>query len=326
LRINALIILFFILISSAFSQFDSTYVHVTKNQFTAYPLAEFYSNSYRLNIDKSLNNSEKTDASFNTQNNIYVGLGLSFYRIGITLTFRLPYSNIPQLKMFKAFSFAGGYSIKKFYGELKLKDYQGVQQENITYDNDTTIVNLKINKGVEIKQVSIIGYYIASDKYNFDANFKNYNYQKKSSISFITGVGVNYYSFWGHLDLSENQPIEVADVQRNIQIYSVKLMLGLSTSIVYKKFYFSVFSLLGASYNYNILDNNEVRHRVSPYFELRSALGYNNKNFFCSLGFNYDYDLVLLRENHLGINNYMLNFKIGIKLNDKLLGGVASYL
>ncbi len=326
MRKLTVIVLFFILVRSAYSQFDSSYVHITKNRFSVYPLTEFYTSHYHLNINKSLNDLETTDASYYTQNNIYLGVGASFYRIGLALSFKLPYSNIPELKNSRAFSFAGGYSLKKFYGELKLKDYRGLQQENIIYENDTSKVNLILREGIEVKQVSAMCYYMSSGKYNFDANFKNYNYQKKSAISFVVAGGVNYYSFFGSLDLSGNKSTEKIGVQKNVEIYSVRLMPGLATSIVYNKFYLSIFSLAGASYNYNILDKRDVRHMVSPYLELRSALGYNNRNFFCSLSFNYDYDLVLLKENRLGINNYMLNFKIGIKLNNKYLGGLAPYL
>jgi len=251
---------------------------------------------------------------------------MSFFRFGFALSFKLPYSNIPELKKSKAFSFSGGYSYKKFYGELKLKNYEGLQQETVNYTEDSTITRINIKENVETKQTGVMLYYIASDKYNFDANFKNYNSQKKSAISFITGGGYNYYSFLGKLDLVENTNSESINLEKNIQIYTLRLMPGIAGSLVYHNFYFSVFSLFGGAYNYNILDNSTIRHSIAPSFELRSVLGYNNKNFFCSVNFNYDYDLVRLRENRLGVNNYMVNFKLGIKLNSKYLGKVGKYL
>ena len=103
-------------------------------------------------------------------------------------------------------------------------------------------------------------------------------------------------------------------------------MPGLTGTLVLNKFYFSAFGLVGAAYNYNILDNTSIRHKISPSFEIRSVIGYNNKNLFVSLNFNYDYDLIFLRENRLGVNNYMINLKLGIKLNSKYLGKIAPYL
>ena len=318
--------LFLFVVQASYSQFDSSYVHITQNKFSIYPLTELHASRYHIRFNEDLSKKDNIDANYNTQNSLYLGFGMSFFRFGFALSFKLPYSNITELKESKAFSFSGGYSYKRFYGELKLKHYEGLQQETINYAEDTTITRIDIKKDVETKQAGLMLYYIASDKYNFDANFKNYNSQKKSAISFITGGGYNYYSFSGKLDFVESSTSESLDFEESIQIYSLKIMPGIAGSLVYRNYYFSAFSLLGGAYNYNILDNSEIRHNIAPTFELRAVLGYNNKNFFCSVNINYDYDLILLRENQLGINNYMINLKLGIKLNSKYLGKVGKYL
>ncbi len=318
--------LFLFVVQVSYSQFDSSYVHITKDKFSIYPLTELHASRYHIRFNEDVSDADNVDANYDTQNSIYLGFGMSFFRFGFALSFKLPYSNIPELKESKAFSFSGGYSYKKFYGELKLKNYKGLQQETVNYTEDTTITSINIIEDVETKQTGIMLYYIASEKYNFDANFKNYNSQRKSAISFIAGGGYNYYSFLGKLDITENTSSEFLNLKNSTQVHALRLMPGIAGSLVYHNFYFSVFSLLGAAYNYNILDNSAIRHNIAPTFEVRAALGYNNKNVFCSINFNYDYDLVRLRENRLGVNNYMVNFKFGIKLNSKYLGKVGHYL
>lgn len=310
----------------ASAQFDSSYVHITRDQFSIYPMTELHTSQFQLRFEDDIQQSEEIEAGYSTQNSLYWGFGMSFYRFGFALAFKAPYSNIPELKKSKSFSFSGGYSFKKLYGELKLKNYHGLQREIVNYRDDTTISQITINKNIRAEHVGVAMYYFCSDKYNFDANFKNYNYQKKSAISLVLGSGFNYYSFFGKLDFADNSIADDLDIEKNIQVYSLKVFPGMVASLVMKKFYFSFLGTIGGAYNYNILDDNAVRHRFAPSFEMRSSIGYNNKNFFASLNVNYDYDLVFLRVNKLGINNYMLSFKIGMKLNSKYLGKAGRYL
>ena len=327
LSFKTLLIVVILLISRfAYSQFDSSYVHITKDKFSIYPMSELHTSTYHLKFNETQYDSDEVDAYYRSQENIYLGFGMSFYRFGFALSFKIPYSDIPELKKSRAFSFSGGYSYKKLYGELKLNSYHGLQQETVNYLDDTTITQITIRENIVTKHMSLMLYYITSDKYNFDANFKNYNYQKKSAISFVTGGGFNYYSFLGELDFVETEQNESLEIEKNVLVYSLKLMPGLAATLVLNKFYFSAFTLVGATYNYNVLDNISVRHKVSPSFEIRSVIGYNNKNLFVSLNFNYDYDLIFLRENKLGINNYMINLKLGIKLDSKYLGKIGPYL
>lgn len=322
------LILTFILVGTfnvfADTDSDSNYVHHTCKKFSVYPLTEFYTSHYHLEFDDSYKNFEFLDATYKTQSNIYMGVGMSFYRFGFALSLRLPYSNIPELKKSKAFSFTGGYSYDRFYGEVKYKNYRGLRKETINFENDTTIQDIDINERIETKQNGLMLYYIASNKYNFDANFKNFNTQKKSATTFVLGGGYNYYSFEGKLDFTDD--LDINNKNKSIEVYSLKVMPGIASSLVYKHFYFSVFALMGIGYNYNILDQSNVRHRGAPSMEFRSVVGYNNKNYFFSVNFNYDYDIILLRKNELGVNNYMLSFKIGMKIDSKHLGKLEPYL
>lgn len=289
-------------------------------------MSEMYFSQYKLNFNDELDNQyENIEVNYKTQTSLYVGFGMSFYRFGFAFSYRLPYTNIPDLKKEQAFSFSGGYSYKHFYGELKIKKYQGVQEEIIRYDNDTTITTIIVNQGIETRQVGLNLYYFSSDKYNFDANFKNYNTQKKTATSFILGGGLNYYNFSGELDLNLKQEI-APNYKKDIDVKTIKFMPGIATSLVYNNFYFSTMTLMGGAYNYNTLDYNEIRHNFSPIVELRAVLGYNNRNLFTSINLNYDYDLVFLRQNKLGVHNFMVNMKLGIKLNSKYLGKIGRYL
>lgn len=310
------------LLSSA--QFDSTFVSLTKNKFSVYPLSELHSTKFKLNFNKDIRELyDNVDVKYKAQNGLYIGFGMSFYRLGIAISFKLPYTNIPDLKYSTAFSFAGGYSFKKFYGEFKTKHYQGLQKETIQYVKDDASSAFKINHDIETKQYSINLYYFLSDKYNFDANFKNYNTQLKSAFSFVYAGGISYFNLNGQLDLSANN---ISDIEKNIEVQTVKFIPGIALSLVKNNFYFSSLLLLGGAYNYNVLDYINIRHNFSPVSELRAVLGYNNKSFFASLTANYDYDYILLRENNINIHNLMLNLKLGLKINSKYLGKVGKYL
>jgi len=331
LRIKNILFILFILSSTlGFSQFDSTYIHTNHESFSIYPIFEFYKTKYNLRLDAEDENGdplyEDVEKSFHTKNSFHLGFGVSFKRFGFAFTFLLPYSNIPELKASKVFAFSGGYSYRKFYGEAKLKHYKGLQEENITYHGDSLDINTSIRENVTTKQISLMLYYMTSNKFNFDANYKNYNVQKKSAISFVFSGGVNYYSIDGELDFIEQKNRNLANIKKTVDVYSIKTMPGVTGVLVFRNFYFTSFFLLGPAYNYNLLDKSEVRHNIFPSIEFRSALGYNSGNYFFSFTFNYDNDLIFLRENELGINNYMFNLKLGIKLNSKYLGKMGRYL
>ena len=323
------ILLLFILFGlSTSAQFDSSYVSLTKNKFSVYPLSELHSTQFKLNFNNDFKDlSDNVSIRYKAQNGLYIGFGMSFYRLGIAISFKLPYTNIPDLKYSTAFSFAGGYSYRKFYGEFKTKHYQGLQKETIQYtdtdDDDNKSSVFDINHDIETKQSALNIYYFQSKKYNFDANFKNYNTQLKSAFSFVYAGGLSYFSLDGQLDLSGNN---LNSIKKNIQVRAVEFIPGIAFSLVNNNFYFSSIILLGAAYNYNILDFSSIRHNFSPATELRAVLGYNNKNFFGSLSANYDYDYILLRQNNLSIHNLMFNLKLGLKLNSKYLGKIGNYL
>jgi len=318
------ILIFLILfVSSSFAQFDTSYVSLTKNRFSVYPISELHSTKFKLNFNKEFSESyEDVTIRYRAQNGLYMGIGMSFYRIGLAISFKLPYTNIPDLKYSTAFSFAGGYSYRKFYGEFKTKHYQGLQQETIQFVDEDVSSTFKINHDIETKQYGFNLYYFKSNKYNFDANFKNYNTQLKSAFTIIYAGGLNYYSFNGQLDINSSSE----QIDKNIEVRTLKIIPGVAGSIVKNNFYFSSITLLGAAYNYNILDYSKIRHNISPVVEFRAVLGYNNNNLFASLNANYDYDFMLLRHNNLSIHNLMFNLKVGIKLNSKYLGKLGKYL
>ena len=318
-----ILIFFSLFVLSSFAQFDTTYVSLTKNKFSIYPLSELHSTKFRLNFNKEFSELyDDVSIKYKAQNGLYVGLGMSFYRFGFSVSFKLPYTNIPELKYSTAFSFAGGYSYRKFYGEFKTKHYKGLEQETLQYVDEDVTSTFKTNHDIETRQYAVNIYYFSSSKYNFDANFKNYNTQLKSAFTMVFAGGFNYYNFNGQLDIINSSD----DFEKNIEVRTIKFLPGVAASIVKNNFYFSCIALIGPAYNYNILDYSKIRHNISPVVEARAVLGYNNKNFFASLNANYDYDFILLRDNNLSINNLMFNLKLGLKLNSKYLGKLGKYL
>ena len=323
LKIYILLILVLLAVSGL-AQFDSTYVSLTKNKFSVSSLSELHSTRLNLDLNKQYREIyEDVNINYKAQNGLYVGFGLSFYRLGLAISFKLPYTSIPELKYSTAFSFAGGYSYRKFYGEFKTKHYEGLQREIVRYTDDDVSSEVEINHDVETRQYGLTLYFFQSNKYNFDANFKNYNTQLKSAFTFVYAGGLNYYNFNGQLDLSERK---LGGIEKNIEVRTLKFMPGAAVSIVRNNFYFSSIALAGLAYDYNILDFDAIRHGFSSVLELRAIFGYNNKYFFASLNAKYGYDFVLLRDNNLSIHNLMFNFKVGIKLNSKYLGKIGKYL
>ena len=323
-------ILFLIIVSNViFAQFDSTYVQITRKKFIVSPLYEFYKSRYRIrNVvydnDEAYKEVEQT---YSSKSNIYLGVGFSFYRIGFSVSFLLPYSNVPELKNTKSFSFMGGYSVKKFYGELRYRSYSGFEKDIYTYTNDTVIADYTINKDIHFQQLGGMLYYFSSKKYNYDANYKNYNIQKKSAITPLFIGGVNYFDIKGEFEIIDSLKTEF--VNREINVFSIKVGGGLAGTLVYHKFYATVLSYLGTSLNSNRIkeDNNlETYTKIYPSFEFRSSLGYNSNGFIAAFTFAYDNDLIYFKPNKIGINNFYMSVKIGYKFNSKHLGRIGKYL
>lgn len=328
MRTRVLFILFFISAKILSAQFDTNFVHITKNRFSVSPLFEFYKSSYRVKSNGEEQNEleENIDKSFTSKNNLYLGFGLTFYRIGIAVTFQLPYSNIPELKKMKSFSFVGGYSFKRLYGELRYRNYKGLEEQTITYTEDSVLENTRIRQNIHFQQIGGALYYFTSKKYNYDANFKNYNIQKKSAISPVFVSGLNYYELKGKFEDIDSVAIIIDNF---LKVFSFKLTGGLAGSIVYKSFYASMVSNIGIAVNrdrYIDSETDETSIKTFPSLEIRASFGYNSDKFFASVSYIYDNDLLYFYPYKIGINNYFMNFKLGYKFDSKYLGKAAKYL
>lgn len=311
----------------ALAQFDSTYVHITRKKFVITPIFEFYKSRYRIKTVVNDNNYKQIEQTYSSKNNIYLGLGVSFYRIGITVAYLLPYSNVPELKNTKSFSFMGGYSVKKFYGEFRYRSYSGFEKDVYTYTEDSVSSDYTINKDIKFQQLGALVYYFSSKKYNYDANYKNYNIQKKSAITPLFIGGVNYFDINGKFDISDS--IQTKTVDREIQVFSIKTGGGIAATLVYHKFYVTALSYIGASINNNKITNSntsETYNKVYPSFEFRTAIGYNSNGVIASFAFTYDNDLIYLNPSKIGINNFYMSVKLGYKFNSKYLGKAQKYL
>lgn len=304
-------------------------MHITKDRFAISPIFEHYKTLYRIKefAPELIEFSDGMERNFSSKRDLYVGFGLTFYRIGIAISFKLPYSDIPELKESKSFNFIGGYSLKKFYGEFRFRNHDGLRQETFTYTKDTVIEEATILQNTHFRQIGGVLYYFSGEKYNYDANFKNYNVQKKSAISPVFIGGFNYYNMNGKFE--EIDTSNTVLINHSVNIYSVKLAAGLAASLVYKKLYLSVISNLGIALNKNrLLFNNKAENRIDyfPSLEIKSSLGYNTNTYFASVSFIYDNDLIYFYSNKIGVNNYYLSVKVGYKLDSKYLGKAAKYL
>ena len=144
-KINFILVIGIVLLSKiSFSQHDTNYVHLTKDRFIVTPIFEFYKTVFNLiNTERpNLEDENFVEKSFSTKNNLYLGVGLSFYRLGVSISFLLPHSNVSGLEKSESFSFVGGYSLKKLYGELRLRKYSGFQEQVLTYRKDVKIINM----------------------------------------------------------------------------------------------------------------------------------------------------------------------------------------
>ena len=314
----------FLLVSTVLSaQFDTNYVHKTKNQFMAFPLLESANTTmyYDLvNADKS-----NTSASYSSRNFNSIGFGASFYRLGFSFSFELPTTNIPELKGKKAFNFKGGYSYRKFYGELKIRSYNGVEEYQFGPDSNSTISKLRLD--IKMRQYGVQVYYFFSKKYNYDANFKNYNIQKKSAISPYFNMGNNYYYTIGNNLFSDTATSY--EFLTKIQNYSLRFIPGFSFSIVYKHLYFSAMGGIGVAINRNIVDVDKENYKswnLTSIYELNAAIGYSNPSYFITLVYSYEYDNVKIASKNIGAKHNLLSFKMGKRFNSKYLGKIGKYL
>jgi len=315
--------LFLIIVVSLDAQFDTSYVHKTKNQFMVYPLVEHANTTMfydYVNKDNSTTSLSYTSRDFNS-----IGFGASFYRLGFSISFELPTTNIPELKDHRAFNFKGGYSYKKLYGEMKIRSYHGVEEKVDNSDTSNTISNIRLD--IKMRQYGLQMYYFFSKKYNYDANFKNYNIQKKSAVSPYLNIGTNYYSTSGDYLLTSTTNSQA--IITKIENLSFRVLPGFSFSLVHRHMYIAAMGGIGAALNRNYISNNSNSTNfwgVTPIYEFSSAIGYSITSWFISLIFSYEYDSVSYENEHLGAFHKLISFKVGKRFDSKYLGKIGPYL
>ncbi len=313
---------FIILLQNSFAQFDTNYVFMTRSKFVVYPLYEL---SYsKINYDYKTN-SGITNVSYATRNYNSIGIGASFYRLGFSLSYQLPFSDIDSLENQSAFSFRGGYSYKRFYGDLRLRRYKGLEQKIIDVDG---VESVKIRKDMLFSQIGVNIIYFTSSKYSFDANFKNYNQQIKSAFTFVASAGYNIYNLDGNITVPKTTMVLNSIITR-VNQNSIRLLPGFAFSVVYKDFYMSIFGLFGVSFNKSRVEfnnTNSIYYNFTPDFEYIATIGYNSKDFFVSLNYSFENDYAKIKNLYVGTRNNTLSIKIGKKINSKYLGKLAKYL
>ena len=325
--LKSLFFTFFIGISLlSYGQFDSNYVHLTKGQFSVYPMAEsaFMQLTFKdLNFNDGYYSSTLTSRSVTS-----VGFGMSFYRIGFSFSFQIPHSNIPGLKESKAFSFAGGYSFRHLYGELRYRDYEGFQKTDIIHDS--LLGSIELRKDIHLKQLGVSVDYFFSKKYNFDAAYKNYNVQKKSGASFLLMAGANRFDLSGNYLLVDSLE-HTSEIQyvREFDVFSFKLAPGGAFTLTTKGMYLSALLAVGATYNKNNFYGDQSHKKVTtwaPVVEARAVVGYNSTKWFASLSLNIENDYFFFDKVDLSIMNLFFNIKAGYKFDARHLGKLGKYL
>ena len=325
------IILIFILFPSiAKAQFDTTYVHLTKHKFSVAPLFEYYKS--KMNVIKFAPDlehlNETSGKSFSGKSNLYLGIGVSFKRLGFSLSFKLPYTDIPELKESSSMSFIGGYSYRKFYAELNFISYDGFLEKTYSLDGDNPFEESKISLHNKYSQIGGELYYFSAKKYNYDANFKNYNIQKKSAISPVGLVGIKYYKLFSSADYTDTLT-EVA-LNRTAQVYSARLGAGLAGSLVYKeRWYISAIGILGYGINRNQISGGEHKDptiSTLPSAEVNVSMGYNYHKFFVTMVYVFNNDYIYFYDNKIAVNNHFISLRFGYRFNSKFLGKAEKYL
>jgi len=329
-RILSVLIILSISVTTSKAQFDTAYVHLTKNKFSVIPLFEYYkSNMNIIEFAPEANYPDnQTGRSFSAKSNLYVGIGLSFQRFGFSLSFQLPQTDIPELKESRSMSFIGGFAYRKFYAEMHYLNYNGFLEKTFTFENDSIIEQTRIAKETEYQQLGGELYYFTARKYNYDANFKNYNIQKKSAISPVGILGLNYYSLYASAENFDT--LQEVDINRTVRIFSAKLGAGLAGTLVYHERWFAGgVAIFGLSVNRNQLiggENNKPSVNVLPFSELNFAMGYNSLKFYIALNYMYNNNRVYFFKNKIGIHDHYVTLKFGYRFNSKFLGKAAKYL
>ena len=312
------------------AQVDTNYVHLTKHKFSVIPLFEYYkSNMNIIEFAPEANYPDnQTGRSFSAKSNLYIGIGLSFQRFGFSLSFQLPQTDIPELKESHSISFMGGFSYYKFYAEMHYLSYNGFLEKTFSSDNDPTIEQTRIIKETQYQQLGGKLYYFSAKKYNYDANFKNYNIQKKSAISPVGLLGLNYYGLYASAEKFDS--LQEVDLNRTVRIFSGRLGIGMAGSLVFnEKWFASGIAIIGLSVNRNQLIGgvyNKPSVNMLPFSEFDFALGYNSHQFYIALSYMNNNNRVYFFNNKIGIHNHYVSLKFGYRFNSKFLGKAAKYL
>ena len=308
------------------AQFDTSYVFLTRNYFALNTFVE--SASSELYYDyKNTSTGHSSSVSYTTRNYNSIGFGASFYRLGFSLSFELPSPFSPELSNQNALNFRGGYSYKRLYGELRIRNYRGLVEHIINADNSNETINVRRN--FRIKQYGGQLYFFTSRKFNYDANFKNYNIQRKSAISPMLSLGTSYYNLIGNFVLTPLDNKFKNQVFSRFNNYSLRFLPGIAFTFIYKRLYIAATGGIGVASNLNdvyVNDKNEKYWSFTPVMEANATLGYSTKQFFTAFVFLIENDRVTYSNFNLGALHTLFSIKFGKKINIKYLGKLGKYL
>ena len=307
--------------SKYYAQFDTSFVHLTNNQFSVTNIYDAYSS--QLTISTPKNSVNIKNANFKSRENHYVGLGFSFYRIGFSYSYLINFSNTPELKKDKAYNFIGGYSFKKFYGEMRIRKYNSFQKKKYEFNSNNIETELTVSDN-KFFQIGAEFYYFTSKKYNFDASFKNYNIQKKSTVSPFINIGLDVYKI--DAIYAVNNTFETRNIGK---VVSYEVGGGLAGTLVYNFLYLAVLSDVGMAINHNsstLRIKKEIAYNIEPYILLKASAGYNSNRVIATVSLIYDEEFIDFETEKIDIKNYYIGFKFGYKFGSKILGKLGKYL
>lgn len=281
---------------AGFAQPDTNYYHKYTNRLCA-SLYQSIKRTYNFDISELLepNNKAKTRLNYNADANLVTGLEFTYDKFSVAFGYRsTPPDSVAKIGKTSHSNYAASIGGNKYFFHGSYIKYKGFYDLNTSaYDTNFTGASAYFQNpsmATTTFKVKFL-YFTNGNKFSYKSAYAGNYRQLKSCASWVLVSNVYYQTMKADSSFIPQQVLNsygtFADWNK-LNITGISAGGGASGNLVIgKRLFLNVTFALGfesqwRTYGYLSSGDNK-RTYISLSGDLRSALGYNGKNFFCTL-------------------------------------------
>jgi len=258
---------------------------------------------------------------YSPKNDFYLNqMGYEYCIKNLSLFFSTSIHNAGGFTFSKTRMFLLYYSFYKFAFDVYYYDYDLYDLYEIGSDSDEEKFDYYSEPDMSSQHYGANLYWILSDKFSYNATFKQTERQSKSAGSFIVHISPYIAKYTSNeILIPDNQRIYYGDdaVLKHFDIQSLLLSLGYCFNLTYDGFYIAPFGYIGKEYKkikYNIATGDNEKTRWENYYKWGAMIGYNESDSILVLEYINEYHFADSEHAEMELINKAINLVIGYRM------------